>query len=82
LVSGVNEYVEITDKGLVILTPEGYKRTLEADSRVPVLPMKPNDSLLDSLRGQAKEIYTIGDCKEPKLIVDAIGDGYRIARSI
>jgi 2,4-dienoyl-CoA reductase (NADPH2) len=82
IVNGVKEYVEINEKGLVVLMPEGYKRTLEADSIVPVLRMMPNNALLDSLRGQAKEIYTIGDCKEPKLIVDAIGDGYRIARSI
>jgi len=28
------------------------------------------------------EIYTVGDCKEPRLIVDAIADGLRIARAI
>ena len=82
LVSGVKEYVGITEKGLVVLTAEGYKRTIEADSIVPVLPMKPNTELLRSLEGKVKEVYTVGDCKEPKLIVDAIGEGFRIARSI
>jgi 2,4-dienoyl-CoA reductase (NADPH2) len=82
LVSGVKKYVAITDQGLVVQTPEGYNRTLEADSIVPVLPMKPNTELLRSIEGKVKEIYAIGDCQEPKLIVDAIGEGFRIARSI
>jgi len=82
LISGIKEYVAITDKGLVVLTPEGYKRTIPADSIVPAIPMKPDTALLRSLEGKVPEVYAIGDCNEPKLIVDAIGDGFRVARVI
>jgi hypothetical protein len=28
------------------------------------------------------EVYVVGDCAEPKLIVDAIGSGFKVARNI
>ena len=74
--------VAITDKGLTVLTKEGYKQTIEADSIVPAIPMKPNTELLKSLQGKVPEIYAIGDCSNPRLIVDAIADGWKIANSI
>jgi 2,4-dienoyl-CoA reductase (NADPH2) len=77
LVSGVKEYVEITNRGLTIINRKGEKETLEADSIIPALPLKPNLDLLKSLEGKVAEVYTVGDCKEPLLIVDAIGTGAR-----
>ena len=74
--------VAITDKGLTVLTKEGYKQTIEADTIVPAIPMKPNTELFKSLQGKVPEIYTIGDCSNPRLIVDAIADGWKIANSI
>jgi 2,4-dienoyl-CoA reductase (NADPH2) len=82
MINSVKEYVAITDKGLVILTAEGYKRTLEADSIVPAIPMQPDTALLQTLQGKVPEVYAVGDCAEPKLIVDAIGSGFRIGRII
>jgi 2,4-dienoyl-CoA reductase (NADPH2) len=82
LISGVKEYVGVTDKGLRVLTAEGYIRTIEADSIVPAVPMKPDNALFESLQGKVPELYAIGDCHEPKLIVDAIGDGFRVGRAI
>ena len=74
--------LEITDEGLSITTKEGEKCTLKADSIVPISPLAPNTELLKSLEGKAPEIYAIGDCQEPRLIVDAVADGWRIANKI
>ena len=82
MINGVQKYVAINDKGLVILTAEGYNQTIEADSIVPAIPMQPDTKLLRSLEGKVPELYTVGDCAEPKLIVDAIAAGFRIARGI
>ena len=76
------KYEEITDNGLTITTKEGKKQTIEADTIVTVMPLLPNTELLKSLEGRVREIYTIGDCKEPHLTVDAIADGSRVARAI
>ena len=82
LISGVKEYVEITDKGLTIINRDGVKQTLEADTIIPALPLTPNMELYESLKGKAPEIYAVGDCKEPLLIADAISAGMEIARLI
>lgn len=82
LISGVKEYVEITDKGLTIIDAAGEKQILEADSIVPALPLKPDTGLMDSLTGHVPETYAVGDCQEPHEIVDAIAAGFRAARSI
>jgi 2,4-dienoyl-CoA reductase (NADPH2) len=75
------KYEEITDRGLIITTKEGKKQTVEADTIVMALPLLPNTKLLKELDGIAPEVYAIGDCKDPRLIVDAIADGSRIARA-
>lgn len=82
MINGVQEYVRITDKGLVILTADGYNRTVRADSIIPVIPFKPDNTLLQGLQGKVPEVYAIGDCREPKLIVDTIGSGFNIGRII
>jgi 2,4-dienoyl-CoA reductase (NADPH2) len=73
---------EITDRGLVIVTKEGNRESIEADTIIPALPLKPNTELLKELEGEVAEIYSIGSCSKPGLIADAIADGSRIARII
>lgn len=70
--------VAVTEKGLIVHTKQGYNRTIEADSVVPAIPMKPNTALLESLKGKVPEAYAIGDCSNPGLIADAIADGWRV----
>lgn len=82
LVGGVKKYVEITDKGLTIIDKDGNQRTLEADTIATALPLKPNNELLNALKGKVPEVYTIGDCNEPRLILHAIADGYRVAQEV
>jgi len=82
MISGVKEYVEITDKGLTLITREGETQTIKADSIMSALPLIKNTDLLKSLEGKVPQVYAVGDCREPLLIVDAIADGSRTARAI
>jgi 2,4-dienoyl-CoA reductase (NADPH2) len=82
LVPGVKEYVEITDKGLIIVDRDGVTRTLQADTFVSALPLKSNDDLLAALREKVAEVYPIGDAGKPGLIRDAIAAGLRTARTV
>jgi len=75
-------YEEVTDKGLVITTKEGEKKTLEADTILVTLPYLPNNDIIKSLAGKAPEIYNIGSGAEPGLIVNAIADGARLGHKI
>ena len=82
VMSGVKEYVEITDKGLTLVTKDGENMTVEADSIIPALPLMKNTELAESLKGKVPEIYSVGDCQEPLLIADAVASGSRTARNI
>jgi 2,4-dienoyl-CoA reductase (NADPH2) len=82
LISGVKEYVEITNKGLTIIDSNGIKRTIEADTIASALPLTPLNSLLSGIQGKVAEVYPIGDCRDPLLIADAIGTGLRTAREV
>ena len=76
------KYEEVTDKGLVITTKEGEKKTLEADTILVTLPYLPNTDIIKSFEGKAPEIYNIGSSAEPGLIVNAIADGARLGHMI
>ncbi|MEO0242420.1 MAG: FAD-dependent oxidoreductase [candidate division WOR-3 bacterium] len=73
--------LEITNKG-VIIEKNGDRLLLEADTVIPLAPMMPNEELVEIFKNFAKEIYVIGDCKEPSLIVDAIASAWETARKI
>ena len=81
LLNGVKS-IEIAEDGLIITTREGRKQTLQADTIVPTSPLQPNLELFKSLEGKAPEVYAIGDCREPRMIVDAIAGGWRIGNEI
>jgi 2,4-dienoyl-CoA reductase (NADPH2) len=76
------KYEAVTDKGLVITTKEGEKKTLAADSIVVTLPFLPNTELAKKLEGKAPETFIIGSSAEPGLIVNAIADGARIGHKL
>jgi pyruvate/2-oxoglutarate dehydrogenase complex dihydrolipoamide dehydrogenase (E3) component len=75
-------YEAITAKGLNIVTQEGERQTIEADTIIPAIPLTPNTKLLKSLEGKVPEIYAIGDGWEPRLIPDAVADGRQVANAI
>jgi 2,4-dienoyl-CoA reductase (NADPH2) len=82
MITGVKEYVEITDKGLTIVNKDGKTEVIVADTIVPALPLTASTGLFDALAKKVPEVYAIGDCSEPALISDAIGTGTRTAREV
>ncbi len=84
---GIERYTEakwdaVTAAGLAITTKEGVKKTLLADTILVTLPYLPNKDIGKSFEGKAPEIYSIGSCAAPGLVVNAIADGAKIAREI
>ena len=75
---------EVTDKGVNIITREGDRQTLEADTVMAVLPSAPNTALFEALKGKVPELHLIGDAKteESHLILGAVSDGSEVARTI
>jgi 2,4-dienoyl-CoA reductase (NADPH2) len=73
---------EITNEGLILTTKDGNRLTIQADTILPAIPLMPNTDLLKSLQGKVSEIFLIGDCREPRMIPDAIADGWKLANTI
>ncbi len=76
-------YDDITDKRLTVITREGQKRTIEADTIITAANPRPNTELLKAVEGKVPEAYLVGiEDKEPRSIMNAINHGYRIGKSI
>ena len=73
---------EIIDKGLTIVTKEGNNQIIEADTIVLATPPIANTQLHDDLKRKIKELYLIGDSKEPRSIMEAITDGWQMGHMI
>ena len=73
---------EISNEGVVVTDAEGKEKTLKADTVVLALGMKEESELWNALKGKVRELHAIGDCVKPRRIMDAMWEGYRLARLI
>jgi len=81
LLTGV-KYEEITKKGVTIITRDGNRQTIEADTIIPITEMIPNDGPYKGLKGKAPEVIPLGDCASFGLTMEAVASGYHAARKI
>lgn len=72
----------INDSGAVVLSKDGGKQTIEADSVIIAIGFKAVESLASELYGCGIEIYEIGDGRQVANIKSAIWDAYEVARGI
>lgn len=72
---------EVTDVGVVVSTDDGSE-VMEAEKVVLAIGLKENSEIYESLRSESADIYELGDSKDPRRIMDAIWDGYGVAREI
>jgi 2,4-dienoyl-CoA reductase (NADPH2) len=77
------KYAGITRRGLNVVTRDGRKQLLKADTIITAASPALNKDLLNAIEGKVPEVYLIGmDDKEPSSIMNAIGQGYRVARTL
>jgi len=69
-------YEEITADGLVIMNQDGQKQTIPADTIVLAAGSKPNTELLRALEERVPDVYRIGDCLEPRSLLEALVEGF------
>jgi 2,4-dienoyl-CoA reductase-like NADH-dependent reductase (Old Yellow Enzyme family)/thioredoxin reductase len=73
---------EITEDGLLVTDAWGKLYTIEADTVVLAVGAKPNDALIKELDGKVSELYAIGDCVEPRRMINAIHEGADVGYQI
>jgi NADH dehydrogenase FAD-containing subunit len=72
---------EITDKGVKV-NQNGTPGFIEGDIVVLAAGLKADEKLLETFLGRAPEVYTVGDCVKPRMIKEAIEEGFLTGRTI
>jgi len=81
LMPGVT-YLEARPGGLIVRDKDGETRVLEADTIVLATGSVPAPRVADEVRSLGIETHVVGDCLEPRAIVDAIREGYHAGCSV
>lgn len=72
---------QVTGEG-VIVSRRGRSWLIRADTIVLATGFQGDTGLIDELKNMVKEIYVIGDCREPGNILSAIHEGFEAALRI
>ena len=72
----------VTNEGANFVTPDGVRHSIRADTVVPTAPVEPDTGLAEALRGRVPQVYSIGDCREAGMMVDAVAAGWSVAKKI
>ena len=76
IASKIGGIIEIIDDGVVAANSAGLRSHYSADRVVLALGTTPVNALASALRGKVKQLYIVGDAKEPRGIREAIADGF------
>ena len=53
-----------------------------ADTIVLAVGLMPQRELVEAVQNKVPEVYAIGDCVEPRKVINAIWEGFRTSRLI
>jgi 2-enoate reductase len=73
---------EITDNSVISVGQDGKEQEFMADSIIVCRGFMADKSLTDNLKGKIKEVRSIGDCVESRLIYEAIHEGWVAANHL
>lgn len=71
---------QITSDGTHVLHKDRSTSRIAADTNVLAIGMTPNTQLAEQIERQEQRVYRIGDCRDPRNIMNAVWDAYEIAR--
>ena len=73
---------EIGEGSVLVTTTDGKRATIPADTIIIAVGYKANDRLRKALEGKVSEIYCIGNSSEPRRILEATSEGYKIGLAL
>jgi NADPH-dependent 2,4-dienoyl-CoA reductase/sulfur reductase-like enzyme len=68
--------------GVTVADGEGHRREVEGETVVLALGMTPRTAVVEALRPSAPRVTVVGDCLKPRLIIDAVREGFHAAAEI
>ncbi|MEM3759882.1 MAG: FAD-dependent oxidoreductase [Candidatus Bathyarchaeia archaeon] len=78
----INSKVEKIEEGNVVIKTFDKKVNIKADTVVLAVGAKPNNELVNSLKGKVPNLLAVGDCVKPQKILEAIHDSFKVAMTI
>jgi 2,4-dienoyl-CoA reductase-like NADH-dependent reductase (Old Yellow Enzyme family)/thioredoxin reductase len=72
---------EITSKGVKV-DQKGTSGFIEGNTVILAVGLKAEPRLEEIFKGQASEVYSVGDCVKPRMIKEAIEEGFAVGRKI
>ena len=77
------EIEEVNDKGVSVMDRlTGERRFIEAEAMVLAMGTQSVQGLAEALEQKPIEHVTIGDCREPRNVMDSVYEGSLISRQI
>jgi len=76
------QVTEVTQEGVLLSQSNSRARELQADTVVLSIGLQANSHLYELLAKRFDCIYALGDCRQPKNIMQAVWDAYEVSRSI
>lgn len=73
---------EITENSVLLSDEKGVKFTLDVDTVIIATGVRKDQKAVDSFYGITPNTFTIGDCNNPRKIMEAIFEGHTIATQI
>jgi 2,4-dienoyl-CoA reductase-like NADH-dependent reductase (Old Yellow Enzyme family)/thioredoxin reductase len=73
---------EVREDSVRVTTAESKKETIQADTVIIAVGYKANECLYKALEGKVPEIHRIGDSSQPRRILEAVDEGYRIGLAL
>ncbi len=73
---------EILGDGVIARTEDGQEQFIKADTVIVATGVRANKTLADSFYGIVPETFVIGDCKQPRKIMEATLEGFLISSNL
>jgi 2-enoate reductase len=76
------QITEVTQEGVLLSQSNSRLRELRASTVVLSIGLQPNSHLYELLAERFDCVYALGDCRQPKNVMQAVWDAYEVSRSI
>lgn len=76
------QVLEIREEGVLTSDKHGQRNLLAADFIILAAGMKAGEMVVDEIKSHIPEVYMIGDCVAPRRVINAIWEGFRLARLV
>ncbi|MDD5311517.1 MAG: FAD-dependent oxidoreductase [Dehalococcoidia bacterium] len=73
---------KINDGEVTVTVSEGKNETIPTDTVIIAVGYRPDNSLLEAVKGKIPEVHCIGDASKPRRIFEAVQEGYKTGLSI